>query len=115
MAEKILLVEDNEQNRTLMRQLLTHHGYEVLESVDGLTGLDMATVLMPDLILLDIQMPVMNGYAVIRALRIIWHLKNSKRLPLLPFAWTATGKGGWRLVSTHTLPSLSIHGNFQSG
>ena len=85
MAEKILLVEDNEQNRILMRQLLTHHGYEVLESVDGLTGLDMATVLMPDLILLDIQMPVMNGFAVIRELRANPELRNLKVIAVTSF------------------------------
>ena len=69
MAEKILVVEDNEQNRVLMRQILTPHGYEVLEAADGLTGLEMARAQMPDLILLDIQMPVMNGFMVIRELR----------------------------------------------
>ena len=69
MADKILIVEDNEQNRILMRQIFTHHGYEVLEAEDGQTGLEMARVHMPDLMLLDILMPVMNGYQVIRELR----------------------------------------------
>jgi two-component system cell cycle response regulator DivK len=69
MAEKILVVEDNEQNRILMRQILTHHGYEVLEATDGLMGLEMARAHMPALILMDIQMPVMNGFMVIRELR----------------------------------------------
>jgi two-component system cell cycle response regulator DivK len=69
MANKILVVEDNEQNRILMRQILIHHGYEVLEATDGMTGLEMAGTHMPDLIMLDIQMPVMNGFAVIRELR----------------------------------------------
>jgi len=69
MSEKILVVEDNEQNRVLMRQILTHHGYEVLEAADGLTGLALARTHLPALILLDIQMPVMNGFDVIRELR----------------------------------------------
>ena len=69
MAEKILVVEDNEQNRILMRQILTHHGYEVLEAADGLAGLEMARAHMPALILLDIQMPEMNGFAVISKVR----------------------------------------------
>lgn len=69
MTEKILVVEDNEQNRVLMRQILTHHGYVVLEATDGLMGLEMARAQMPDLILLDIQMPVMNGFAVLHELR----------------------------------------------
>jgi CheY-like chemotaxis protein len=68
-AQQILVVEDNEQNRILMRQILTHHGYTVLEAADGLTGLALARAHTPALILLDIQMPVMNGFAVIRELR----------------------------------------------
>ena len=68
-AETILVVEDNEQNRVLIRQILTHHGYAVLEASDGLTGLEMAREHQPDLILMDIQMPVMNGFAVIQELR----------------------------------------------
>ena len=78
MVKKILVVEDNEQNRVLMRQIFTHHGYEVLEATDGLTGLEMARVHMPDLVLLDIQMPVMNGYMVIRELRNTPELKKVK-------------------------------------
>ena len=78
MVQKILVVEDNEQNRVLMRQIFTHQGYEVLEANDGLTGLEMARVHIPDLILLDIQMPVMNGYMVIRELRNHPELKKIK-------------------------------------
>jgi CheY-like chemotaxis protein len=69
MAEKILLIEDNEQNRILMRQILVRKGYDLLEARDGLTGLEMARAHMPALILLDIQMPVMNGFMVLRELR----------------------------------------------
>jgi len=69
MNNKILVVEDNEQNRVLMRQILTHHGYDVLEAEDGLMGLEMARAQVPDLILLDIQMPVMNGFALLHELQ----------------------------------------------
>ncbi len=86
MPEKILVIEDNEQNRILMRQILTHHGYEVLEAPDGLTGLEMARVHMPALILLDIQMPVMNGYAVIRELRNNPALRKIKTIAVTSFA-----------------------------
>jgi len=86
MAEKILVVEDKEQNRILMRQILTHHGYEVLEASDGLTGLAMARAHMPALILLDIQMPVMNGYAVIRELRNNPELRKIKAIAVTSFA-----------------------------
>ena len=86
MPEKILVVEDNEQNRILMRQILTYHGYDVLEARDGLTGLEMARAHMPALILLDIQMPVMNGFAVIRELRNNPELRKIKAIAVTSFA-----------------------------
>lgn len=86
MPEKILVVEDNEQNRILMRQILTYHGYEVLEATDGLTGLEMARAHIPALILLDIQMPVMNGFAVIRELRNNPELRKIKAIAVTSFA-----------------------------
>ena len=86
MPEKILVVEDNEQNRILMRQILTYHGYDVLEATDGLTGLEMARAHMPALILLDIQMPVMNGFTVIRELRNNPELRKIKAIAVTSFA-----------------------------
>ena len=86
MVQKILVVEDNEQNRVLMRQIFTHQGYEVLEANDGLIGLEMARLHIPDLILLDIQMPVMNGYMVIRELRNHPELKKIKVIAVTSFA-----------------------------
>ena len=86
MPEKILVVEDNEQNRILMRQILTYHGYDVLEAADGLTGLEMARAHTPALILLDIQMPVMNGFAVIRELRNNPELRKIKAIAVTSFA-----------------------------
>lgn len=86
MPEKILVIEDNEQNRILMRQILTYHGYDVLEAADGLTGLEMARAHTPALILLDIQMPVMNGFAVIRELRNNPELRKIKVIAVTSFA-----------------------------
>ena len=86
MPEKILVIEDNEQNRILMRQILTYHGYDVLEAADGLTGLEMARAHMPALILLDIQMPVMNGFMVIRELRNNPELGKIKVIAVTSFA-----------------------------
>lgn len=86
MPEKILVIEDNEQNRILMRQILTYHGYDVLEAADGLTGLEMARAHTPALILLDIQMPVMNGFMVIRELRNNPELRKIKTIAVTSFA-----------------------------
>lgn len=86
MPKKILVVEDNEQNRILMKQILTYHGYEVLEAADGAAGLKMAGEHMPDLILLDLQMPVMGGLAVIRELRKTPELSKLKVMAVTSFA-----------------------------
>ena len=61
MAKKILIVEDNEVNRVLMRDLLTYHGYEIIEAADGAEGIAKAKEYSPDLILMDLVMPGMNG------------------------------------------------------
>lgn len=66
---KILLIEDNEQNRYMMTFLLEKHGHTVVEAPDGMTGLQSAMADRPDLILLDIQLPTIDGYAVAGALR----------------------------------------------
>jgi CheY-like chemotaxis protein len=65
----MLLIEDNAQNRYLATFLLEQHGHRVLHADDGLLGLEMAARLRPDLILLDIQLPDMDGHAVARALK----------------------------------------------
>ncbi len=75
---KILLIEDNEQNRYLLTFLLTNSGYEVVAAESGPLGIELAARTLPDLILLDIQLPGMDGYAVARA------LKSDPRLSAIP-------------------------------
>jgi two-component system cell cycle response regulator DivK len=67
--EKVLLIEDNPQNRYLVTFLLEARGYEVVPAADGPQGIELAGRIRPKLILLDIQLPTMDGYAVARALR----------------------------------------------
>ena len=69
MNAKILLIEDNEQNRYLATFLLEGNGFTVAHAFDGPAGLERARRERFDLILLDIQLPGMDGYAVARALR----------------------------------------------
>ena len=69
MKGSILLIEDNEQNRYLVTFLLERHGYQVVAAADGPRGIEAARTFVPTLILLDIQLPSMDGYAVARALR----------------------------------------------
>ena len=67
--KKILIVEDNEQNLYLETFLLEKHGYDVIQARNGREGLKLAVSERPDLILLDIQLPVMDGYEVARRLK----------------------------------------------
>jgi CheY-like chemotaxis protein len=69
MKSKILVIEDNDQNLYLITFILRSHGYEVVQSRDGSEGLEMACQVRPDLILLDIQLPLMDGHEVARRLR----------------------------------------------
>jgi CheY-like chemotaxis protein len=69
MTPTILLIEDNEQNRYLATFLLERHGYTVVSATDGRRGIAAAATFVPTMILLDIQLPGMDGYAVARALR----------------------------------------------
>jgi len=69
MKKKILMIEDNVQNRYLATFLLERHGYEIVSAFDGPHGIEMAQTFKPDLILLDIQLPGMDGYGVAQALR----------------------------------------------
>jgi two-component system, cell cycle response regulator DivK len=69
MKGNILLIEDNEQNRYLATFLLEKHGYTVYSAPDGPLGIELAGRIQPNLILLDIQLPTMDGYEVARALR----------------------------------------------
>ena len=62
MGGVILIVEDDPRNLKLIRDLLQIRGYTTLEATDGKQGVDMARAKMPDLIIMDIQMPVMNGF-----------------------------------------------------
>ena len=69
MNPTVLLIEDHEQNRYLATFLLEKHGYRVVPACDGPTGIAIAKTTQPALILLDIQLPLMDGYAVARELR----------------------------------------------
>ena len=69
MSKRVLLVEDQEDNRQIVSDLLTSVGYELLVATNGQEGVDMAVAQRPDLILMDIQLPVLDGYEATRRIK----------------------------------------------
>lgn len=86
MNKTILLIEDNPQNLYLETFLLERHGYRVISAQDGLSAIQQATDLAPDLVILDIQLPVMDGYSVTRAIRDIDDLKDTPIIAVTSYA-----------------------------
>ncbi len=76
MAKTILYIEDNPENRMLIRRVLQVEGYTVVEADTGKQGLASAETLQPDLILIDINLPEMDGYEVTRRLKQLEHLRE---------------------------------------
>ncbi|MEK7879552.1 MAG: response regulator [candidate division NC10 bacterium] len=69
MSKRILVIEDQEDNRRIVRDLLTSVSYEILEAITGEEGVRMAETHRPDLILMDIQLPGLDGYEVTRRIK----------------------------------------------
>jgi two-component system cell cycle response regulator DivK len=69
MSKRILIVEDHEDNRRILRDLLTSKGYDVIEADDGINGVNTATAFRPDLILMDIQLPGIDGHEATRRIK----------------------------------------------
>jgi len=69
MNKTILVIEDHEDNRRIMRDLLTSAGYEVIEAITGEEGVTAAETHRPDLILMDVQLPGLDGYQATRRIK----------------------------------------------
>ena len=76
MTKRILVVEDQEDNRQILRDLLGSVGYDMIEAGDGEAGVAAAAAQRPDLILMDIQLPVMDGYEATRRIKANPELKG---------------------------------------
>src|SRR5437588_727346 len=96
---KVLVAEDNLPNRELIREILESCGHQVIEAEDGQQALERLKESTPDLILLDIQMPVLDGYAVVRQVRQTPHLANLTVLALTDYG-TCLMPFGERMIRT---------------
>lgn len=86
---KVLIVEDNHMNKVLVREILTMNGYEVLEADSGVEAIKILTTTVPDLILMDLQLPEMDGFTATRI------IKSGERLKSVPvLALTASAMKG---------------------
>ena len=84
---KILLIEDNEMNRDMLSRRLQRKGYSVVTAHDGEQGHSLACSEMPDLILMDISLPVMNGWEVTRLLKSNESTRHIPIIALTAHAW----------------------------
>ena len=80
MNKTILVIEDQEDNRRILRDLLTNSGFEVIEAVTGTDGVRIAETHHPDLILMDIQLPGIDGYDATRRIKAN---PNLQKIPII--------------------------------
>ena len=87
----LLIIEDNEMNREMLRRRLQRRGFNVLVAVDGEQGIQMAQTQCPDLILMDMSLPIIDGWEAVRILK-----SDSKTKPIPIIALTAHAMSGDR-------------------
>lgn len=91
MSKKVLIVEDYEDTRDFMKFLIESYGYQVIEAADGMEAIDRVKQMNPDLVLMDISLPVVDGLTATRAIRAC---NCAAKLPII--AVTAFGKSYYK-------------------
>jgi two-component system, cell cycle response regulator DivK len=86
MTKRILVVDDQEDLRAILRDLLTASGYTIIEAIDGSEGIAKARSARPDLILMDIQLPVLDGYDATRQIKALPGLAATPIIAVSSFA-----------------------------
>jgi len=97
VSETILYIEDNLENRLLVKRILQSEGYQVLEAEDAVEGLQMAREHQPELIIVDIHLPKMDGYALTTQLRMEPRTRN---LPIIAITADALGTARERSLAS---------------
>ncbi|MBF0456757.1 MAG: response regulator [Nitrospirae bacterium] len=69
MKDTILVIEENDDNRLLMKAVLSYYGYDIIEAADGEEGIRAAREALPALILMDVQLPVIDGFTAVKMLK----------------------------------------------
>lgn len=90
MSKLVLVVEDQEDNMQILRDVLSSAGYAMVEAVDGPKALEAVATRRPDLILMDIQIPIIDGYEVTRRIKADSNLKS---IPIIAVTSHALGDG----------------------
>lgn len=86
MSKRVLVIEDNDQNMYLLRYILQEKGYEVIGAKSGAEGMQLVRQYTPDLVLLDIQLPEMDGYEVANQLRKQENVPNTPIIAVTSYA-----------------------------
>jgi len=86
MSKRILIVEDQEDNRTILRDVLSTVGYDLIEAFNGEDGVKLAQSERPDLILMDIQLPQMDGYEATQQIKSVAELKTIPIIAVTSYA-----------------------------
>ena len=102
---KVLVVEDNEMNRDMLSRRLTRRGFQVILAVDGQQGVDLARSERPDIILMDMSLPVIDCWEATRRVKSDDATRGVPVIGLTASPWPATGKRPSRLGAMITTPS----------
>jgi two-component system cell cycle response regulator DivK len=86
MSKRILVIEDTDDNRRILRDLLSNAGFELIEATDGEQGVAAAAAQRPDLILMDIQLPVIDGYEASRRIKANPELRHIPIIAITSYA-----------------------------
>lgn len=96
MSFTVLLVDDDSDSRAICRTILIHHGFVVIEASDGMTGVSMAREAVPDVVVMDVNLPVLDGWTATQRLK---EGADTRGIPVIVFTARATRADRERALS----------------